>query len=138
MIDPLGSSMLAATSGLYAQGQRMRIIAQNLANSVSTGETPGAEPYARKTITFAEAIDRQSGVRQVQVSSIGTDPSPFRLEYRPGHKAADANGYVKLPNVNPIVEVTDMQESVRVYQANIEVIKQTRQMYSLLSDLLRR
>jgi flagellar basal-body rod protein FlgC len=77
-------------------------------------------------------------VRQVQVSSIGTDPSPFRLEYRPGHKAADANGYVKLPNVNPIVEVADMQESVRVYQANIEVIKQTRQMYSLLNDLLRR
>jgi flagellar basal-body rod protein FlgC len=138
MIDPLGSSMMAATSGLYAQGQRMRIIAQNLANAGSTGETPGSQPYMRKTITFAEAIDRQSGVRQVQVSSIGTDPSPFRLEYRPGHKAADANGYVKLPNVNPIVEVADMQESVRVYQANIEVIKQTRQMFSLLNDLLRR
>lgn len=138
MIDPLGAAMAAATSGLNAQSHRMRIVSQNLANSSSTGTSPGADPYARKTITFAEALDRQSGMRSVVISGRGVDPAPFRVDYRPDHPAADANGYVKLPNVNPIVEVADMQDAVRAYQADIEVIKQTKQMYSMLSELLRR
>jgi flagellar basal-body rod protein FlgC len=138
MIDPLNSAMTAASSALHSQAKRMNIISQNLANAQSTGNSPGADPYARKLITFAETLDRATGAARVEVSSIRRDTAPFRLEYRPDHPAADGKGYVKLPNVNPIIEVADMQDALRLYQADVQVIKQTKSMYAMLSDLLRR
>ncbi len=123
MIDPLSASLIAASSGLETQSQRMRIISQNLANANSTGKTPGADPYARKTVTFAEIVDIETGARQAKVSQIGIDDAPFRVEFRPDHPAADQQGYVKFSNVNPIIEIADMQDTARIYEADLQVIK---------------
>jgi flagellar basal-body rod protein FlgC len=138
MIDPLSASLIAASSGLETQSQRMRIISQNLANANSTGKTPGADPYARKTVTFAEVVDIETGARQAKVSRIGIDTAPFRVEFRPDHPAADQKGYVKFSNVNPIVEIADMQDTARIYEADLQVIKQTKQMFSMLAELIRK
>ena len=137
MIDALDAAGRAAGAGLRAQSERMRVIAQNLANAATTGDRPGASPYVRQTVTFAAAVDRASGAVLVRTQAVGRDPSPFPLEHRPDHPAADARGMVRLPNVNPIVEVADMQDANRAYQANVQVIRQTRQLHTLLIDLLK-
>lgn len=137
MIDPLEASLKIAGSGLEAQSARLRIVAENLANAQSTGSTPGANPYARKTITFASEMDRVSGVELVRVDSIGVDKSPFRVEQDPGNPAANSKGFVKLPNVNMIMEMADMREANRSYEANLQIVKQTRDLSSLTIDLLR-
>ena len=135
-MDPLTQSIGVAASGLRAQSMRYRVVSENLANAEATGTRPGADPYRRKTVTFAAALD-DAGVAQVALKRIGTDPSPFRLEYRPGDPAASASGVVKLPNVNPIVEMADLREANRSYEANLQVIKQAREMISMTIDLLR-
>lgn len=137
MIDPIQLASRIAASGLEAQSARMRVVAENLANAQSTGTTPGADPYQRKTITFENELDRASGATLVNVAGIGTDRSPFRVEHDPGHPAADAAGYVKLPNVNMLIEMADMREANRSYEANLQVIKQAREMVSMTIDLLR-
>lgn len=138
MIDPLRLSSKIAASGLEAQSKRMRVVSENLANAQSTGNTPGADPYARKTITFAGEVDRDTGVNFARVEDIGQDDStPFRLELNPGHPAADENGYVKMPNVNMLIEMADMREAGRAYDANLQSVKQAREMISMTIDLLR-
>lgn len=137
MIDPLTASLKVAAAGLDAQSARMRVVAENLANAQSTGKTPGADPYQRKTIAFAAALDRASGVSLVEVDRIGRDKSPFRVEYAPGNPAADETGYVKMPNVNPLIELADMREANRSYEADLQIVKQSRQMISMTIDLLR-
>jgi len=135
--DPLLASMKISASGLDAQSVRMRVISENLANAQSTGKTPGSEPYRRKMISFGSELDRLSGATIVGVKKISGDPSSFRLEYQPGSPAADTNGYVKLPNINPIIEMADMREANRSYESNLQVTKQTREMISMTIDLLR-
>lgn len=115
----------------------MNVVSENLANAESTGATPGADPYRRKTITFENELDRVSGVTLVKVGNIGADRSAFRIEHDPGHPAADAAGFVKRPNVNMLVEMADMREANRSYQANLQVIRQARDMVSMTIDLLR-
>jgi flagellar basal-body rod protein FlgC len=137
MIDPLQVSLKIAASGLEAQSKRVRIVSENLANAQSTGNTPGADPYTRKTISFETEVDRITGANLVRVESIDFDRSPYRIEHDPGHPAADAGGYVKLPNVNMLVEMADMREANRSYEANLQVIKQAREMLSMTIDLLR-
>ncbi|VTZ24661.1 Flagellar basal-body rod protein FlgC [Methylocella tundrae] len=137
MIDPLDASLRIAGSGLEAQSARLRVVAENLANAQSTGSTPGADPYARKTITFASEMDRVSGVELVHVSAIGVDKAPFRVEQDPGNPAADSKGFVKLPNVNMVMEMADMREANRSYEANLQIVKQTRDLSSMSIDLLR-
>lgn len=137
MIDPLLSASRIAGSGLEAQSTRLRVIAENLANANSTGETAGAEPYQRKTVTFESVMDRASGAQLVDIKGVGADEAPFRVEHDPSHPAADANGYVKLPNVNMLVEMADMREANRSYEANLQIIRQTRSMVSMTIDLLR-
>src|SRR5690606_37109873 len=128
MIDPLQVSLKIAASGLEVQSKRVRIVSENLANAQSTGSTPGADPYTRKTISFETEVDRLTGANLVRVDSIDFDRSPYRTEHDPGHPAADAGGYVKLPNVNVLVEMADMREANRSYEANLQVIKQSREM----------
>ena len=137
MIDPISASIHIAGSGLEAQSVRMRIVSENIANSESTGTTPGANPYSRKTVTFESALDRVSGEALVKVKDIGFDKSAFRVEHNPGHPAADANGDVKLPNVNLLYEMADMRETNRSYEANLQVIKQSRDLLTQTIDLLR-
>ena len=136
-MDPLKAASASAYSGLAAQSMRMRVTAENIANAESTGSTPGADPYRRKTVSFTQELDSVSGATRVRVSDIGTDPSDFVVEFQPGHPAADAKGNVKMPNVNMIVEMTDMKIAARSYEANLQVIRQGREMSASLVDLLR-
>ena len=131
-------TMMIAWSGMRAQTGRMRVIAENLANADSTGRTPGDTPYQRQIPTFKDALDRANGVEMVQLGKTVKDRSEFRLRYDPSHPAADKNGYVKLPNVDPLVESMDMRESMRVYEANLNVIEASKSMISRMLDLLQR
>lgn len=133
----LFDSLFIAGSGMRVQGERLRVIAENLANVDSVGETPGADPYRRKVITFKNQLDREMGFDRVKVSKVGTDPSDFRKKYDPGNPAADAAGYVSLPNVNSLVEMTDMREAQRSYEANLKVIEASRSMLTRTIDVLR-
>lgn len=137
MIDPLKTAVGIASSGLQAQSTRLRITAENLANVHSTGSTPGADPYARKTVQFATELDRASGAASVKIKTIGVDRTPFSTELDPGNPAADAQGRVKVSNVNAMVEMADMREAGRSYEANLQMIKQTRSMVMATIDLLR-
>lgn len=137
MLDPLQASLSIASSGLEAQSTRMRIVSENLANANATGRTAGAEPYQRKTVTFDAEMDRAAGAQLVKVKEVGVDSSPYRVEYDPGHPAADKTGYVKLPNVNMMVEMADMREVNRSYEANLQIVKQVRSMFGMTIDLLR-
>ncbi len=130
-------SMSVAASGLQAQATRLRVISENLANASSTADTPGGDPYRRKTISFAAELDKATGAEEVKVKRIGTDPSQFRQIYEPSHPAADATGNVKLPNVNMLVELADMREAQRSYEANLQMIDQSRSMLMRTIDLLR-
>jgi flagellar basal-body rod protein FlgC len=137
MIDPLTAALKVAASGLEAQSMRMRVVSENLANAQSTGKTPGADPYQRKTITFSSELDRASGATMIGVDRIGHDNTPFRVEYDPDHPAADKSGYVKMPNVNMMIEMADMREADRSYEADLQIVKQSRQMISMTIDLLK-
>src|SRR5580765_441647 len=129
--------MAIAASGLRAQSGRMRVIAENIANAESTAQRPGANPYRRKIPTFRSEMDRTLGASTVGLGKVRQDPSEFRTKYEPGHPAADANGYVKYPNVNSLLEMTDMREAQRSYEANLNVIGATRRMIQRTIDLLR-
>ena len=137
MIDPLTAALKVAGSGLAAQSARLRVTTENLANAQSTGLTSGADPYRRKTITFDSELDRASGANLVEIKEIGTDPTPFQTEWDPGNPAADAQGVVKLPNVNMITEMSDMREANRSYEADLQVIKQSRDLIAMTIDLLK-
>ena len=137
MIDPLQASIQIASSGLEAQSTRLRVVSENLANASSTGRTAGAEPYRRKTTTFTAEMDRAAGVNVVKIKDIGVDRAPFRVDYEPTHPAADREGYVKFPNVNPLIELTDMREAQRSYEANLNALQLARQMIGRTLDLLR-
>lgn len=137
MLDPLQASIKIAASGLQAQSHRLRVVSENIANSESTGSTPGSDPYSRKTISFDSEMDRATGVKLVGVKRVGIDSAPFRIENNPSHPAADAQGNVKLPNVNVLTEMADMRETNRSYQANLQVVKQSRDMVTMTIDLLR-
>src|SRR5919199_6415856 len=130
-------SISIAASGLRAQAGRMRVIAENIANADSTSPRPGAEPYRRKIPTFRAEIDRTLEASVVGLGRMRTDPSEFRSKYEPGHPAADANGYVKYPNVNSLVEMSDMREAQRSYEANLNVIGATRRMIQRTIDILK-
>lgn len=130
-------TMTIAASGLRAQAGRMRIISENIANADSTPATSGADPYRRKIATFQNELDRSIGARVVEMGKVATDTSDFRLKYEPGHPSADANGNVKYPNVNSLIEMTDMREAQRSYEANINVISATRRMIQRTLDILR-
>ena len=135
-MDFLRSVMIAA-SGLKAQSGRMRIISENIANADSTPSTPGTEPYRRKVPTFTSELDRSLDVRLVDLGKTQTDTSDFRLKYEPGHPAADASGNVKYPNVNSLLEMADMREAQRSYEANINVVTATRRMIQRTIDILK-
>lgn len=136
MNDFLSSIRIAAT-GLHAQTARMRVIAENLANADSAGKTAGEDPYRRKIPTFESHLDRDVGGEVVKIGRIAYDQSDFNERFEPGHPAADANGYVKYPNVNSLIETMDMRQAQRSYEANLNVVTVTRQMLGSTLDILK-
>jgi flagellar basal-body rod protein FlgC len=137
MSDPMKVAIKLAASGIEAQSRRLLVVSENLANVYSTGKTAGADPYTRKTVSFAAELDEVTGARLVKIDRIERDRAPYRIEHNPGHPAADAAGYVKLPNVDMLVELADMREANRSYEANLQVVKQARSMISMALDMLR-
>ena len=133
----LEKTLHISASGLQAQGTRLRTIAENIANAGSTAQVPGGEPYRRKIVTFENELDRALGVDLVRIRDIGVDRGEFGRRYQPGHPAADANGYVLTPNVNTLIEMTDMREAQRSYEANLRVIQASRAMLQQTIEILR-
>lgn len=126
-----------AARGMDVQTTRLRVIAENLANQDSTGSTPGADPYRRKTVTFENRLDRSLGSETVRVKKIDRDSSEFTQRYDPSNPAANADGYVKVPNVNSLVEMMDMREAERSYSANLAVMQTSRSMLTRTIELLK-
>ncbi|MCG5243287.1 flagellar basal body rod protein FlgC [Azospirillum doebereinerae] len=133
----LYQSMAVSASGMKAQGTRLKVISENLANANTTAETPGDLPYRRKVVTFQNAMDRVMDVERVRVAKVDVDKGDFQRRYDPSHPSADADGYVLLPNVNSVVEAMDMREAQRSYEANLSAIDTARQMLTRTIDILR-
>ena len=130
-------SIAIAAAGLRVQAGRMRIISENIANADTTATTAGGNPFRRKIPTFTSQIDRVLDAPVVALGPVRTDPSEFQLKHQPGHPSADVNGNVKYPNINPLVEMTDMREAQRSYEANLNVIGATRRMIQRTLDMLK-
>jgi len=130
-------SLGIAASGLKAQSGRMRIIAENIANADSTSPTPGGEPYRRKIPTFSTHVDRELGANVIEAGRVRRDATAFRTKYDPGNPAANAQGEVRMPNVNAQVENMDMREAQRSYEANLNMVTATRRMISRTLEILK-
>lgn len=126
-----------SASGLKTQQERLKVVAQNIANAASTGTRPGEQPYRRKTVSFKNVLDKETGVEVVKVDKVGVDRSDFSRRFEPNNPLADAGGYVLYPNVNPMNEMMDMREARRGYEANINVIEASKAMIGQTLGLLR-
>lgn len=133
----LERAITISAAGMKAQGVRLRVIAENLANVNTTAETPGDLPYRRKVVVFKNELNRAMGIDNVRAAKIGVDKTDFQRRYDPSHPSADADGYVLLPNVNPLIETMDMREAQRTYEANVSVIESSRAMLTRTIQLLR-
>ena len=133
----LMESLMISAAGMRVQGERLRVISENIANVDSVSEVPGGDPYRRKVPTFSSALDRSVDAKTVSLGKIRPDQSAFRVKYEPGNPAADASGNVKYPNVNPLIEMTDMREAQRSYEANLNIISATRRMIQRTLDILK-
>ena len=133
----LDKAMAISASGMSAQATRLRVIAENLANQDTTGSRADRNPYRRKTVTFASKVDQASGTAAVAVKKVDVDPSEFPKRYDPSHPAADAQGYVKTPNVNSFVEIMDMREAQHSYSANLSVMQASRSMLTRTIEMLK-
>ena len=132
----LDKALGIAASAMDAQTTRLRVIAENLANADSAAQTPGGEPYRRKVLTFKDMLDRATGAQLVQVNRVMPDATDFSLKYDPSHPAANSDGYVMMPNVNPLIEMADLREAERSYEANLSVIQSTKTMLSHTLSLI--
>lgn len=138
MSSEILNAMKISAMGMRAQGSRLRVITENVANADTTGNTPGADPYRRQTISFKNVLDKELGVRLVEVDKFGEDiATPFPLKFMPDHPAANEEGYVKMPNITSLIEVMDAREAQRSYEANLGMIEQARTMALRTIDLLR-
>lgn len=133
----LMKSIKIAAAGMRVQGVRLKVISENIANADSMSPVPGGDPYRRKVVTFENVLDRTLGTELVKVRNIDVDSSEFRKNYNPGHPAADKAGYVSLPNVNALVEMMDMREAQRSYEANLRIIDVSKKLVARTVDLLR-
>lgn len=136
-MDELKNASRIAISGMNAQSRRLRVVAENMANADSLPQTPGAEPYRRKIITFKNALDQATNAKMVEVDRITADKSQLQRKFDPSHPGADRDGYVLMPNVNPLIELMDMREAQRSYEANLNVVSASKQMLSRTLELLR-
>ena len=135
--SPASSTIAVAASALRAQQARMRVIAENIANADSAATTPGGDPYQRQMPVFEPEM-QDGGARGVRLARVQPDSSAFKSEYNPGAPGADAKGYVKMPNVDPLTEAMDMKEASRAYEANLNMIESARAMQMRLLDLIKK
>ena len=133
----LMKSIKIAAAGMRVQGTRLKVISENIANADSLSPVEGGDPYRRKVVTFENALNRELGTSLVRVRNIDVDSTEFRKNYQPGHPAADKDGYVRLPNVNALVEMMDMREAQRSYEANLRIIDVSKKLVARTIDLLR-
>jgi flagellar basal-body rod protein FlgC len=133
----IATALTISARGMQAQTERLRVIAENLANQESTSSEPGGDPYRRRTTIFTNVIDRASGAHLVKVTQITEDPSEFPVKYDPSNPGANEAGYVKTPNVNGLVEMMDMREAERSYSANLNVMQTSRAMLTRVIELLK-
>ncbi|MDD3021020.1 MAG: flagellar basal body rod protein FlgC [Alphaproteobacteria bacterium] len=132
------STMKISGSGMKAQSERVRVIAQNMANADTAPSKAGELPYTRKTISFKNYMDKDVGAEMVEVDKISQDKTAeYTKKYMPGHPSADADGYVTMPNVTSLIEMMDMREASKSYEANMGMYTQTREMASKTIDILR-
>ncbi|MCH7487087.1 MAG: flagellar basal body rod protein FlgC [Proteobacteria bacterium] len=136
-MDDLLKTLRISSAAMKAQGTRLRVISENIANADSLAQEPGRSPYRRKIVTFKNELDRSIGIRTVSIDKIKTDKSDFEKRFDPNHPAADADGYVLIPNVNTLIEMMDMREAQRSYEANLSVIKSSKAMLQGTIDILR-
>lgn len=137
MAGNLSVSADIAVSGMKAQAEHLRVISENMANADSVGIRPGEDPYRRQVVTFKNYVDEATGAQLVKVDKVLPDRSPFQMKYMPDHPAANAEGYVAMPNVNPLVEMMDMKEAQRSYDANMSMMQTARDMNSKILDVLK-
>jgi flagellar basal-body rod protein FlgC len=130
-------ALAIAASGLHAQIGRMQIISENIANADSIAQTPGGDPYRRKIVTFSSELDRSLDAQVVKLGRIEPDATDFLIKHEPGNPAADAQGNVKYPNVNTLVEMTDLRDAQRSYESNLNIITATRKMLQRTIDILK-
>lgn len=133
----LSSTLNIAAAGMKVQDERLRVVAENIANSDATGRYPGDAPYRRKMVIFQNVLDKELGVDLVKIGKRTFDQSDFVLRLDPSHPAANDEGYVQMPNVNTIIEMADMREARRAYEANLSIVETTRAMTQRTLDLLR-
>lgn len=136
-MDDIQKATQVALSGMKAQTQRLRVISENLANADSLPQTPDAKPYSRKVVTFKQELDRANGLNRVKVDKVRNDKSEFQKRFDPSHPAADKDGYVLAPNVNPLIEMMDLREAQRSYEANLSVISSSKGLLSRTIEMLR-
>lgn len=134
-MDNLSAVARTAGSALQAQSERLRIISENMANADTAG-APGSDTYRRKVVTFGTVLDRETGANLVEVATVSEDPSPMRLQYEPSHPLADEQGYIERPNVEPLVEMANMREAARSYEASLNMIATSREMRRMTTDML--
>jgi flagellar basal-body rod protein FlgC len=137
MAADLNTSLQVSAAGMQAQVARIKIVSENLANQNTTGSSPGADAYRRRTVTFANSLDKELGVETVKVKSVGIDKSEQPSRYDPGNPAANKDGYVKTPNVNTFVELMDMRDAEQSYSANLNVASTTRNMLNQTLNLIK-
>ena len=136
-MDNLFKTMRISAAGMRAQGTRLRVISENVANADSLPQNPTEDPYRRKTVTFKNELDRSIGLETVRVDRIRSDRAEFEKRYDPNHPAADEDGYIQVPNVNQLIEMMDMREAQRSYEANMSVIKSSKTMLQRTIDVLK-
>lgn len=137
MANDLESALSVSASGMRAQGYRLKVVAQNIANSSSTADKTGGDPYRRKIVTFGNVLDRELDARLVEIRKVKEDTSQFTVQYDPNHPAANDDGFVEMPNVNTLVEMMDMREAQRSYEANLNMIESSKNLMSRTIGLLR-
>jgi flagellar basal-body rod protein FlgC len=137
-MSDLMSAMAAAASGLRAQTVRIRLSAENLANADTTATTPGGDPYRRKAPVFRAIYDNQMATQKVKVTGEREDTrTPFPEKFDPSNPGADARGYVKMSNVSALVEMADLRDAQRAYEANLNVVESARAMMMGVIGLLK-
>ncbi len=136
-MNPLKSILSIAASGMRAQSERLKVISENVANANSLGTSPNEDPYRRKTVSFAEMVDKKTGASMVEVKEVSHDTTKFKKFYDPSHPAANGEGFVKNTNVNTLIEMANMREASRSYEANLNMFEAGRRMRAQILDLLK-